>query len=97
MKRLFYLLLLLPGNNSLLTVSERILQEIHEVQTVDGYFLAVHRIPTSKDNSEVAIIFVHGFAASTDVFLVGGPTSAIIYQSVDAGFDVWIPNLRGNK
>ncbi|XP_046961504.1 lipase 1-like [Vanessa cardui] len=75
--------------------------EVHHVVTADGYVLQVHRIPHGRDaNSRpgprpVALV-MHGLLCSSADFLVLGPGNALAYVLAEAGYDVWLPNARGN-
>eukprot|EP01114_Cavostelium_apophysatum_P021654 TRINITY_DN761_c0_g1_i1.p1 TRINITY_DN761_c0_g1~~TRINITY_DN761_c0_g1_i1.p1 ORF type:complete len:428 (+),score=105.59 TRINITY_DN761_c0_g1_i1:91-1374(+) len=72
--------------------------EEHYAQTPDGYVLGIHRI-TPKDPSNVrgVVFFQHGFMQNSESFIVRGPAKSLPYQLVEAGYDVWLGNNRGNK
>ncbi|XP_047544815.1 lipase 1-like [Vanessa atalanta] len=75
--------------------------EVHNIVTADGYVLQTHRIPHGRDSNNrpgprpVALI-MHGLLCSSADFLVLGPGNALAYVLAEAGYDVWLPNARGN-
>jgi len=74
--------------------------EQHVVQTVDGYYLGVHRIlprEPRKGKSKGVILLQHGFMMCSEAFIALGENRAIAYILVNAGYDVWLGNNRGNK
>uniref|UniRef100_A0A182XVP9 Lipase 3 n=1 Tax=Anopheles stephensi TaxID=30069 RepID=A0A182XVP9_ANOST len=73
--------------------------EQHEVITADGYVLALTRIPPKDNstNSSLPILLVHGLFASSADFLIIGPNNSLAYLLADQGYDVWLPDLRGNR
>lgn len=97
-------------NTSQLILSRGFQLETHEIETQDGYFLTTFRIihPTNRNTSR-PVILQHGLMFSSREWLIAEPSghwndsssnrpgNSLAYELAKAGYDVWLPNSRGNS
>lgn len=66
--------------------------DIHNVETEDGFILAIHRL---KGKRGQAVLLMHGVLQSASVWVYDGPGKSLSMMLVDAGYDVWMLSARG--
>lgn len=75
--------------------------EAHIVQSQDGYFTELHRIPHGKsglgDKKRIPILIHHGLLSSSMDWIMNGPNKSLGYRLADEGYDLWLANARGNR
>ncbi|XP_015280108.1 PREDICTED: lysosomal acid lipase/cholesteryl ester hydrolase-like [Gekko japonicus] len=74
--------------------------EQYEVQTDDGYFLQLNRIPyglhsPGKKGHNPAVLLVSGVVTDSKCWILNPPNNSIGFALADAGYDVWMINCRG--
>ncbi|GBP60019.1 Lipase 3 [Eumeta japonica] len=75
--------------------------ESHTFVTDDGYILTLHRIPYPKSNLNrliptKTVLLHHGLLGSSADWVLAGPEKGLAYILSNAGYDVWLANVRGN-
>lgn len=70
----------------------------HLVATPDGYMLGIHRLRPETECPKGVVYLHHGLLMNSEIWVAAPtPQDSIAFQLVDAGYEVWLGNNRGNK
>jgi len=73
--------------------------EVHSITTEDGFILGVQRIPSAHGSvvlNPTPVVLMHGLLDSSAAWVLNNQQESLAYVLADAGYDVWLPNSRGN-
>jgi lysosomal acid lipase/cholesteryl ester hydrolase len=67
----------------------------HTITTQDGYILSIFRI-FKKQPKGHPVLLLHSLGGAAESFIINLSSHPLGYKLIDAGYDVWLLNNRGN-